>query len=230
MKLLEDVLMRNKMSGHKKGFYEKFVKRPQDFLCALLAIIILSPVMLITAVLVRIKIGSPVIFKQERPGLNGQIFTLCKFRTMTDKRDENGELLPDDVRLTKFGKMLRSTSLDELPELFNILNGDMSVVGPRPLLVEYLPRYNAHQARRHEVRPGFTGLAQVNGRNSITWEEKFNWDVQYVDSISFLEDWKIVFRTVGTVLKREGISSETSVTMEKFMGSENNDESIDTGK
>ena len=230
MKLLEDVLMRNKMSSHKKGFYEKFIKRPQDFLCALLAIIVLSPVMLITAVLVRTKLGSPVIFKQERPGLNGKIFTLCKFRTMTDKRDENGELLPDDVRLTKFGKMLRSTSLDELPELFNILNGDMSVVGPRPLLVEYLPRYNAHQARRHEVRPGFTGLAQVNGRNSITWEEKFNWDVQYVDNISFLEDWRIVFRTVGTVLKREGISSETSVTMEKFMGSENNDESIDTGK
>ena len=172
----------------------------------------------------------PIIFKQERPGLNGKIFTLYKFRTMTDKRDENGELLPDAVRLTKFGKMLRSTSLDELPELFNILNGDMSVVGPRPLLVEYLPRYNAHQARRHEVRPGFTGLAQVNGRNSITWEEKFNWDVQYVDHITFLEDWKIIFKTVGTVLKREGISSETSVTMEKFMGSENYNESVNISK
>ena len=214
------------MSGHKKGFYERYVKRPQDFLCALAAIIVLSPVMLITAVLVRTKLGSPVVFKQERPGLHGKVFTLYKFRTMTDKRDDNGELLPDDVRLTKFGKLLRSTSLDELPELFNILNGDMSVVGPRPLLVEYLPRYNAYQARRHEVRPGFTGLAQVNGRNSITWEEKFNWDVKYVDSITFVEDWKIVFRTVGTVLKREGISSETSVTMEKFMGSEHHNESV----
>ena len=214
------------MTGHKQGFYEKYLKRLQDFLCALAAIIVLSPVMLITAILVRTKLGSPIIFKQERPGLNGKIFTLYKFRTMTDKRDENGELLPDAVRLTKFGKMLRSTSLDELPELFNILNGDMAVVGPRPLLVEYLPRYNAHQARRHEVRPGFTGLAQVNGRNSITWEEKFNWDVQYVDHITFLEDWKIIFKTVGTVLKREGISSETSVTMEKFMGSENHNESV----
>ena len=214
------------MTGHKQGFYEKYVKRLQDFLCALAAIVVLSPVMLITAVLVRVKLGSPVIFKQERPGLHGEIFTLYKFRTMTDKRDENGELLPDEVRLTKFGKMLRSTSLDELPELFNILNGDMSVVGPRPLLVEYLTRYNAHQARRHEVRPGFTGLAQVNGRNSITWEEKFNWDVQYVDHITFFEDWKIIFKTVGTVLKREGISSETSVTMEKFMGSENYNESV----
>ena len=218
------------MSGHKKGFYEKFIKRPQDFLCALAGIIVLSPIMLVTAILVRTKLGSPVVFRQERPGLNGKVFTLYKFRTMTDKRDENGELLPDDVRLTKFGKLLRSTSLDELPELFNILTGDMSVVGPRPLLVEYLPRYNAHQARRHEVRPGFTGLAQVNGRNSITWEEKFNWDVQYVDHITFVEDWKIVFKTVGTVLKREGISSETSVTMEKFMGSEKNYESINTGK
>lgn len=218
------------MIGHNQGFYEKYLKRLQDFLCALAAIIVLSPVMLITAILVRIKLGSPVIFKQERPGLNGEIFTLYKFRTMTDKKDENGELLPDAVRLTKFGKILRSTSLDELPELFNILNGDMAVVGPRPLLVEYLPRYNAHQARRHEVRPGFTGLAQVNGRNSITWEEKFDWDVQYVDNITFFEDWKIIFKTVGTVLKREGISSETSVTMEKFMGSENYNESVNISK
>ncbi len=208
------------MSGHKKGFYEKFVKRPQDFLCALTAIVVLSPVMLVTAVLVRIKLGSPVIFKQERPGLNGKIFTLYKFRTMTDKKDENGNLLPDDMRLTGFGKKLRSTSLDELPELFNILNGDMSVVGPRPLLVRYLPRYNAHQARRHEVRPGFTGLAQVNGRNAISWEKKFDWDVKYVDHITFLNDWKIILKTVFTVLKREGISSGTSETMEEFMGSE----------
>ena len=208
------------MSGHKKGFYEKFVKRPQDFLCALAALILLSPVLLVTAVLVRIKLGSPVLFKQERPGLNGKVFMLYKFRTMTDQRDENGQLLSDEVRLTAFGKKLRSTSLDELPELFNILKGDMAVVGPRPLLVRYLPRYNAHQARRHEVRPGFTGYAQVNGRNAITWEEKFDKDVYYVDHVSFLEDWKIVFKTVGTVLKREGISSETSATMEEFMGTD----------
>lgn len=207
------------MNGHKKGFYEKFIKRPQDFLCALLAIIVLSPIMLITAILVRTKLGSPIIFKQERPGLDGKIFTLYKFRTMTDQKDENGNLLPDEVRLTNFGKKLRSTSLDELPELFNILNGDMAVVGPRPLLVRYLPRYNEHQARRHEVRPGFTGYAQVNGRNSITWEDKFDKDVYYVDHVSFLEDWKIIFQTVGTVLKREGISSDTSATMEEFRGS-----------
>lgn len=206
------------MSGHKKGFYEKYIKRPQDFLCALAAIIVLSPVMLVTAILVRTKLGSPIIFKQERPGLDGKVFTLYKFRTMTDKKDENGNLLPDEVRLTNFGKKLRSTSLDELPELFNILNGNMAVVGPRPLLVRYLPRYNEHQARRHEVRPGFTGYAQVNGRNSITWEDKFDKDVYYVDNITFLGDWKIIFQTVSTVLKKEGISSNTSVTMEEFMG------------
>ena len=214
------------MSGHKKGFYEKFVKRPQDFLCALAAIIVLSPVMLITAILVRTKLGSPLIFKQERPGLNGKVFMLYKFRTMTDKKDAEGNLLPDEVRLTGFGKKLRSTSLDELPELFNILKGDMAVVGPRPLLVRYLPRYNAHQARRHEVRPGFTGYAQVNGRNSITWEDKFDKDVYYVDHVTFLGDWKIIFQTVGTVLKREGISSDTSATMEEFMGTESNERSI----
>lgn len=214
------------MSGHKKGFYEKFIKRPQDFLCALAAIIVLSPVMLITAILVRTKLGSPVIFKQERPGLNGKVFMLYKFRTMTDKKDAEGNLLPDEVRLTGFGKKLRSTSLDELPELFNILKGDMAVVGPRPLLVRYLPRYNAHQARRHEVRPGFTGYAQVNGRNSITWEDKFDKDVYYVNHVTFLGDWKIIFQTVGTVLKREGISSDTSATMEEFMGTESNERSI----
>lgn len=204
---------------HKKGFYEKYVKRPQDFLCALLALIVLSPVLLILAILVRTKLGSPILFTQDRPGLNGKVFKLYKFRTMTSQTDENGNLLPDEIRLTSFGKKLRATSLDELPELINILKGEMSVVGPRPLLVQYLERYNAHQARRHEVRPGFTGYAQVNGRNSITWEEKFNLDVEYIDNVTFLGDWKIVFQTVGVVLKRDGVHSDTSATMEEFMGS-----------
>ena len=204
---------------HKKGIYEKYIKRPQDFICALLASIVLSPVILITAILVRVKLGSPVIFKQERPGYNEKIFTMYKFRTMTDKCDENGELLPDELRLTSFGKKLRSTSLDELPELVNILKGDMSIVGPRPLLVQYLPLYNKHQKRRDDVRTGITGYAQVNGRNSITWEDKFDKDVYYVDNISFLMDWKIVLKTVTTVINKDGISSETSDTMEDFTGS-----------
>lgn len=203
----------------KKGIYERYLKRPQDFLCALAATIILSPVILITALLVRVKLGSPVLFKQDRPGKDGKIFKLYKFRTMTDKKDEMGELLSDDVRLTRFGKMLRSTSLDELPELFNILKGDMSIIGPRPLLVEYLEKYNAHQRRRHEVRPGLSGLAQVNGRNAISWEEKFEYDVQYVEHITFIGDWKIIFKTIKNVLKREGINSAASITMEKFEGS-----------
>lgn len=207
---------------HKKGIYEKYIKRPQDFICATCGFIVLSPVMLITAILVRTKLGSPIIFKQERPGLNGKVFKLYKFRTMTDQKDENANLLPDDVRLTKFGKMLRSTSLDELPELINIIKGDMAVVGPRPLLVSYLPLYNEHQARRHEVRPGFTGYAQIHGRNSITWEDKFDKDVYYVDRISFLMDWSIIFKTIKTVVKKEGISSNSSVTMEAFTGTKNN--------
>lgn len=202
---------------HKQGFYEKYIKRPQDFCCALFAAIVLSPVILITAILVRIKLGSPVIFKQERPGLNSKIFTLYKFRTMTDAQDENGQLLPDEIRLTKFGSFLRTTSLDELPELINIIKGDMSVVGPRPLLVKYLPYYDKREARRHEVRPGFSGYAQVHGRNAIDWGEKLEKDIYYIDHISFLEDWKIIFQTLKIVLKREGISSATSATMESFI-------------
>ena len=202
-----------------EGIYSKWGKRTIDIVLSTIAMLVLSPILLIVWLLVRIKLGSPAIFKQERPGKNGKVFKLYKFRTMTDERDENGELLPDDVRLTKFGKVLRSTSLDELPELWNIIKGDMSIVGPRPLLVRYLPLYNERQARRHEVRPGFTGLAQVNGRNSISWEEKFEWDVQYVDNITFLGDVKIILNTVKVVLKRDGISSETSVTMEEFRGS-----------
>lgn len=205
---------------HKQGFYERYIKRLQDFLCALLALIVLSPVIGITAALVRLKLGSPVLFEQPRPGKNERIFTLYKFRTMTNQRDEKGNLLPDEIRLTRFGKLLRSSSLDELPELINILKGDMSVVGPRPLLVSYLSRYNAHQARRHEVRPGFTGYAQVHGRNAISWEEKFELDVRYVDHITFLGDWKIIFQTVKTVLLKEGISSNGSVTMEEFVGTD----------
>mgnify|MGYP000984141858 CR=1 FL=1 len=202
------------------GIYQRHIKRPQDFCCALLAIILLSPVMLATTILVRMKLGSPVIFKQERPGLNGKVFKLYKFRTMTDAKDSTGRLLSDEERLTTFGKKLRATSIDELPELINILKGDMSVVGPRPLLVQYLPLYNERQRRRHEVRPGVTGLAQVNGRNAISWEEKFEYDVAYVDNVTFLGDWRIVFRTIKTVLARDGISSDTSVTMEAFKGNQ----------
>ena len=200
--------------------YKRFVKRCLDFLLSLAALIILSPVLLLVAILVRCKLGSPILFKQERPGLHEKIFCMYKFRTMTDAKDADGNLLPDAMRLTKFGKLLRSTSLDELPELFNILKGDMAIVGPRPLLVQYLPRYNERQHHRHDVRPGFTGLAQVNGRNSISWPEKFEWDVRYVENVSFLMDLRIIAKTVKVVLKRDGISSETSATMEEFRGNE----------
>lgn len=206
--------------AHRRGIYERYVKRPQDFVCASLAMVCLSPILGVVALLVRIKLGRPVVFSQDRPGRNGKVFKLYKFRTMTDERDSKGNLLPDEKRLTSFGLALRSTSLDELPELVNILKGDMSVVGPRPLLVEYLPLYSKEQARRHEVRPGLTGLAQIHGRNAVSWEEKFDWDVHYIDSISFLGDWRIILSTVVAVLKREGISSKDSMTAEAFSGCE----------
>ena len=209
----------NNDSKHKPyGLYERFVKRGLDAFLATGAIILLSPVLLITAILVRVKLGSPVFFAQDRPGRDGKIFKLFKFRTMTDARNEKGELLQDDQRLPAFGQKIRSTSLDELPELINMIKGDMAVVGPRPLLVRYLPRYNAHQARRHEVRPGFTGLAQVHGRNAISWEEKFDWDVKYVDNITFKGDCKIIIDTVKTVLHKDGISAAGEATMTEFMG------------
>lgn len=216
-----------KRSHRFYGPYEAYLKRPLDFAAALLGLLFLSPALAILALLVKVKLGRPVIFTQERPGRIDQntgkeeIFKLYKLRTMTDERDENGKLLPDETRLTKFGKKLRAASLDELPELFNILKGEMSLVGPRPLLVEYLPRYNERQARRHEVRPGLTGLAQISGRNGLSWEERFEDDVEYVDHITFLTDMKILLGTIGTVLQRKGIHSDTSVTMEAFMGSGN---------
>lgn len=198
----------------KNGIYKKFIKRPMDFILSLIAIIVLSPVLLIVAILVRTKLGSPVIFKQKRPGLNEKIFTLYKFRTMTDERDKFGDLLPDSVRLTKFGRFLRSTSLDELPELFNILEGDMSIVGPRPQLVRDMMFMSEEQRQRHSVLPGLTGWAQVNGRNGVTWEEKLGLDLEYIKSITFLNDWKIIFMTVAKVFKRDGISAEGMDTAE----------------
>lgn len=198
--------------------YRHFFKRFFDFILSLIAIIILSPVFIVVAVLVRVKLGSPVIFTQERPGKDEKIFKMYKFRSMTSETDEEGNLLPDEVRLTSFGKKLRSTSLDELPELFNILKGDMSIVGPRPLLVKYLPLYNDFQKHRHDVRPGLTGWAQVNGRNAISWEDKFRLDVEYTEKCSFFMDLKVFFKTISSVLKKEGISSDTSITMEEFKG------------
>lgn len=196
--------------------YAKYIKRVLDFILSLLALIVLSPIMLIIYILVRIKLGSPAIFKQNRPGKDEKIFTLYKFRTMTDKKDENGNLLPDEKRLTKFGKLLRSTSLDELPELINIIKGDMAIVGPRPLLVEYLEFYNEEEKHRHDVRPGLTGLAQVSGRNTITWEDKFKKDIEYINNLTFVNDVKIILKTVGKVFKREGISQQGEATMENL--------------
>ncbi|MCM1153986.1 MAG: sugar transferase [Roseburia sp.] len=196
--------------------YAKYVKRILDFLLSLCAIIVLSPVLLILWVLVRVKLGSPVLFRQERPGKDEKIFTLCKFRTMTDRRDEKGELLPDEERLTGFGKLLRSTSLDELPELFNILKGDMSLIGPRPLLVRYLPWYTEKERHRHDVRPGLTGLAQVNGRNALGWEGRFAFDLEYVEHCSLAMDIKILLMTVGKVVKRSGTLSGAEQTVEDF--------------
>ncbi len=201
-----------------QGIYYRFFKRPLDIILSGCAIVLLAPVMLIIALLVRIKLGSPVIFKQKRPGINEKIFTVYKFRTMTEEIGADGELLSCSERLTKFGKFLRSTSLDELPELYNVLKGDMSVIGPRPLLIQYLPLYNEFQKRRHEVRPGLSGLAQVNGRNAITWEQKFAYDIKYVDDVTFLGDVKIIFLTIKRVLTREGVNASTTVTMEMFKG------------
>ena len=204
----------------KVSFYEKYIKRVLDILCSLAAIILFCWLFAIVALLVRIKLGSPVIFKQPRPGKDEKVFMLHKFRSMTDETDDKGELLPDEMRLTRFGRFLRSTSLDELPELWDILIGNMSIIGPRPLLVNYLPLYNDEQRRRHEVRPGLTGWAQVHGRNLTSWEERFAYDTDYVDHLSFALDVKIVFMTVHCVFAREGISAEGSATMEAFTGTE----------
>lgn len=203
---------------HKAGFYEKYIKRALDIVLSGIAMIVLSPVMLITAILVRVNLGSPVVFCQERPGEDEIIFKMHKFRTMTDERNENGELLPDEKRLTEFGKTLRSLSLDELPELWDIFRGKMSIVGPRPLLVKYLPLYSEEQHHRHDIKPGLTGWAQVNGRNLTSWEERFEHDIYYVNHVSFLMDIKIVFATVRCVFAREGINAEGSATMEAFAG------------
>lgn len=204
--------------------YAKYIKRILDFILSLIALIVLSPVLLVVAILVRIKLGSPIIFKQQRPGKDEKIFTLYKFRTMTDKKDENGNLLPDSERLTKFGKVLRSTSLDELPELVNILKGDMSIVGPRPLLVKYLPYYTEEERHRHDVRPGLTGLAQVSGRNTISWKEKFDKDIEYVNNISFFNDCSVIIKTVIAVFKHDGVKLQAIQDLDKERCKEKVDE------
>ena len=204
-------------SGHKPyGPYERFIKRPLDAFLSTGALIVLSPVLLITAILVRHKLGSPIIFSQERAGRNEIPFRVFKFRTMTSQKDEKGNLLPDEIRLTSFGKKLRSTSLDELPELINIIRGDMAVVGPRPLHMYYLPWYTQEQKKRHDVRPGLTGYAQAHGRNTVDWDDKFAMDADYASHITFKGDLRIIFDTVKAVFKHEGINSETSATMEDF--------------
>ena len=201
---------------HKAGIYERYVKRLLDIMCSGVALIVLSPVLLITAILVRVKLGSPVLFSQERPGKDERIFRLYKFRTMTDERDENGNLLPDEVRLTKFGKWLRASSLDDIPELYNIVKGDMSIIGPRPLLIEYLPYYNETERKRHSVRPGLTGLAQINGRNYLEWSKRFAIDVQYVENISFVQDVKILLETIKKIFSRADVAENTSVEEGNF--------------
>lgn len=202
--------------------YAKYIKRILDLILSLMALIVLMPLMIIIGILVRINLGSPIIFKQKRPGKNEKIFTLYKFRTMTDKRDIDGNLLPDEYRLTKFGKFLRSTSLDELPELINIIKGDMAIVGPRPLLVEYLPYYTEEEKHRHDVRPGLTGLAQVNGRNAISWEEKLKYDTEYIKKISFYSDLKIIFKTIKKTIKREDILMDNEFVVGKFIDQRKN--------
>lgn len=212
--------MNNKKNNYRTsyGIYAKYIKRILDFILSLLALIILSPLILIFTIIGAIKMKGNPFFVQKRPGKDGKIFSLIKFRTMTNKKDKDGNLLPDEKRLTSYGKFLRSTSIDEVLEIINILKGDMSIIGPRPLLVKYLPLYNEYQKHRHDVRPGLTGYAQVHGRNAVSWEEKFDMDVKYVQHITFMGDLKILLETVVKVLKRDGISSETSVTMEEFRG------------
>lgn len=202
------------------SFYQKYIKIPQDVFIAIIALIVLSPIILIVAILVRINLGAPIIFRQERAGKDGKPFFMYKFRSMSNAKDEKGNLLSDEERLGRFGKLLRSTSLDELPSLWNVICGKVSLVGPRALYVKYISRYSLEQSRRLEVRPGITGLAQVNGRNAISWEKRFEYDVEYVDCITFFGDWKILFKTIGKVFKREGINSATSATMEEFMGND----------
>lgn len=209
-----------KITHESNEFYSLKIKFLFDLLVTIIALSLLWPLLLVLGVLVRIKLGSPVVFRQQRPGLQGKPFMMYKFRTMTDARDADGNLLPDDERLPSFGRFLRSSSLDELPELFNVLKGDMSLVGPRPLLMEYLPLYSPSQARRHEIRPGITGWAQINGRNAISWNDKFKLDVWYVDHYNLWLDMKILWMTVATVFKREGISQDGQATMEKFKGNE----------
>lgn len=216
--MLDSGISNTDLKVMRYGLYGRYIKRLLDIMLSFIAIIVLIPVFIVVAILVRTRIGSPILFKQDRPGLNEKAFVIYKFRTMIDARDENGNLLPDSERLTNLGKILRSTSLDELPELFNIIKGDMSIIGPRPLLVQYLTLYNEHQRMRHMVRPGLSGLAQVKGRNTLKWEDKFDLDIEYIHNISFLLDLWIVLLTIKKVFIREGINSETAATMEPFEG------------